>query len=145
MIYGYCYHKEIHLCIKILRVTLNVQQQKCYQNGYIIQNDCAIILFCSVCLVCMHAAAFVRSRKPRHSWQKKNIILHDFLTFTDQKYTCDVSVMHWGKHNVLNALNSTTVCMSELNVLLVFPACRKFKYYASEAGTDLVNWVPRQI
>ncbi len=42
-------------------------------------------------------------------------------------------------------ITMTTVCMSELNVLLVFPACSKLKYYASEAGTDLVNWGPRQI
>ncbi len=42
----------------------------------------------------MHAAAFVRSRKPRPLQTENNIILHDFLTFTYQKYTCDVSVMY---------------------------------------------------
>ncbi len=40
---------------------------------------------------------------------EKFIYLHDFLTFTDEKYTCDMSVMHWGKHNVSNALNSTDI------------------------------------
>ncbi len=40
---------------------------------------------------------------------EKCIYLHDFLTFTDEKYTCDMSVMHWGKHNVSNALNSTDI------------------------------------
>ncbi len=47
-----------------------------------------------------------------HSWQKKYIYLHDFLTFTDEKYTCDMSVLHWEYH-VSNALISTnifTVC-----------------------------------
>ncbi len=28
---------------------------------------------------------------------------------------------------------TSTVCVSELNVLLVYPACSKWKYYASEA------------
>ncbi len=30
-------------------------------------------------------------------------------------------------------ITTTTVCVSELNVLLVYPACSKWKYYASEA------------
>ncbi len=34
---------------------------------------------------------------------------HDFPIFTDEKYTRDMSVMHWGKHNVSNALNSTDI------------------------------------
>ncbi len=29
-------------------------------------------------------------------------------------------------------ITTTTVCMSELNMLLVYPSCSKFKYYASE-------------
>ncbi len=39
----------------------------------------------------------------------KWIYLHDFLTFTDEKCTRDMSVMHWGKQNVSNALNSTDI------------------------------------
>ncbi len=31
------------------------------------------------------------------------------------------------------SVTTTTVCVSELNVLLVYPACSKYKYYASEA------------
>ncbi len=34
---------------------------------------------------------------------------HDFPIFTDEKYTRDMSVMQWGKHNVSNALNSTDI------------------------------------
>ncbi len=30
-------------------------------------------------------------------------------------------------------ITMTTVCVSELNVLLVYPGCSKWKYYASEA------------
>ncbi len=30
-------------------------------------------------------------------------------------------------------ITTTTVCVSELNVLLVYPACSKFKYYAPDA------------
>ncbi len=30
-------------------------------------------------------------------------------------------------------ITTKTVCMSELNVLLVYPACSKYKYNASEA------------
>ncbi len=30
-------------------------------------------------------------------------------------------------------ITTTTVCVSELNMLLVYPACSKYKYYASEA------------
>ncbi len=40
---------------------------------------------------------------------KKLIYLHDFLTFTDEKYSRDMSVMHGGKQNVSNALNSTNI------------------------------------
>ncbi len=53
------------------------------------------------------------STRVRPLLKAKWIYLHDFLTFTDEKYTRDMSVMHWGKHNVSNALNSTntfTVC-----------------------------------
>ncbi len=32
-------------------------------------------------------------------------------------------------------ITTTTVCMSKLNVLLVYPACSKLKYYASEADS----------
>ncbi len=39
----------------------------------------------------------------------KWIYLHDFLTFTDEKYTRDMFVMHQGKQNVSNALNSTNI------------------------------------
>ncbi len=39
----------------------------------------------------------------------KWIYLLDFLTFTDEKYTCDMSVMHWGKQSISNALNSTNI------------------------------------
>ncbi len=39
---------------------------------------------------------------------KMDICLHDFLTFTDEQYTCDMSVVHWGKH-ISNALNSTDI------------------------------------
>ncbi len=35
--------------------------------------------------------------------------LHSFLTFTDEKYIRDMSVMHRGKQNVSNALNSSNV------------------------------------
>jgi len=50
----------------------------------------------SVCLACPLLIA-------------KWIYLHDFLTFTDEKYTRDMSVIHWGKQNVSNALNSTDI------------------------------------
>ncbi len=39
----------------------------------------------------------------------KLIYLHDFQTFTDEKYTRDMSVMHWGKQNISNALNRTNI------------------------------------
>ncbi len=32
---------------------------------------------------------------------------------------------------------TTTVCVSELNMLLVYPACSKLKYYASEADCHM--------
>ncbi len=95
--------------IKILRVTFNFQQPKFQQNVYCIQNRA--ILLCSVCLVRMRAAALVRSRKPRPllTASKLDIFAWLSLTFTDQKYTCDVSDMHWWKRNVSNALNSTNI------------------------------------
>ncbi len=39
----------------------------------------------------------------------KWIYLHNFLTFTDEKYSRDMSVMYWRKQNVSNALNSTNI------------------------------------
>ncbi len=39
----------------------------------------------------------------------KWIYLHNFLTFTDEKYSRDMSVMYWRKRNVSNALNSTNI------------------------------------
>ncbi len=66
-------------------------------------------LLCSICLASILAAS-----------HPKWIYLHDFLTFTDKKNTCDMSVMHWGKQNVSNALNSTnifTVCLWWINLI----------------------------
>ncbi len=71
-----------------------MSNNKYFSRMHILFRIIAIILFCSVCVACMRAAALVRSRKPRPLLTAKWIYLHDFLTFTDEKYTCDVSVMH---------------------------------------------------
>ncbi len=39
----------------------------------------------------------------------------------------------WGRLWFMVFITTTTVCMSELNVLLVYPACSKWKYCATEA------------
>ncbi len=56
----------------------------------------------------LHSVCLARS-SARSLQTAKWIYLHDFLTFTDENYTCDISVMHWGKQNVSNALNSTDI------------------------------------
>ncbi len=42
-------------------------------------------------------------------------------------------------------ITTTTICVSELNMLLVYPACSKLKYYASETDvlTSLSSLFPR--
>ncbi len=75
--------------IKILRVTFNVQQTF-EQNVYFSQNSCASILFCSVCVARMRAAALVQAspKTDMFAWL-------DFVTFTDEN---------------TSAVNGNTVC-----------------------------------
>ncbi len=51
----------------------------------------------------LHSVCLARS-SARSLQTAKWIYLHDFLTFTDENYTCDISVMHWGKQNSLKCI-----------------------------------------
>ncbi len=90
LISSYCYHKNtLYVGLKFC----HLMSDKYFSRMYILFRIIAQF-YSAPSVLCMLAAALVHSRKPRPLLTEKWIYLHDFLTFTDEKYTCDVSVMH---------------------------------------------------
>ncbi len=146
----YSYHK-IHLYVGLqlyveFYVLCLMSNNKYFSTMYILFRNVGLLFYSALSVY--RACAQQRSlllRKPCHLLTAKWIYLHDFLTFTDEKYTCDVSVMHWGKHNVSNALNSTNIfavchggsiwCMTDIKGCLRISAYIKLSWFI-EPGSN---------
>ncbi len=91
---------------------------------------CTCIL--AECIFYSELAAIVHSRKPRSLLAAKWISLHDFLTFTDEKYTCDVSVMHWGGGGCWSCDKSNARHYDPEAQLLLIKVCLIYSFNISE-------------
>ncbi len=81
----------------------------CYKKHTLTHLSLVVMTVLDYILICYHKMQIMCSVSMCSilaATPPKWIYLHDFLTFTDKKNTCDMSVMHSGKQNVSNALNN---------------------------------------